>query len=121
MRRKNDKINCLNHALKAAEINPNNAAALDTLGTAYAYNNDQVNAEKCFLKGMNYSQILLLCIINLGNTQRHLGKYNDSILSFNNANKLDPNIIEIYTNLSLTFLKQSNIKAFEVLKFVKKL
>ena len=45
LRRKNDKKKCLHHALKAVKINTSNAAALDTLGTAYAFNNDQINAE----------------------------------------------------------------------------
>ena len=74
----------MQNALKAVEINTNNAAALDTLGTAYALNNDQINAEKCFLKAINLLSNSAVIYNNLGNTQRHLGKYKDSIFIAHN-------------------------------------
>ena len=117
LRKKQNFTDGLEKAKKAAEINPNNASALDTLGTAYASINDHINAEFYFKKALGINNELSVIHNNLGNTYRHLGKNKESILHLEKAINLDPNIAEIYNNLAITYFEEKNYeKALKTLE-----
>ncbi|MAZ80004.1 MAG: hypothetical protein CMD72_04585 [Gammaproteobacteria bacterium] len=117
LKKSGNKKAALEHGLISVRINPNNASALDTLGTAYASINDHQNAELAFKKGLNINPNLAVIHNNLGNTQRHLGKHNESINSLLKAKELSPKTIEIYNNLSITYFEnQEYDKALDILK-----
>ena len=119
LRKKGNIDDSIKYAREAVQIAPNNAAVYDTLGTSYAVNNNYTAAYSMFVKAIELNNNIA-SYNNLGNALRNLGRFDESIETLKQAIKLNPNIIEIYINLSLSYFENYNYEeAIAVLDNIK--
>lgn len=109
-RKEGDINQAITYAKKAIKLNPTLDRNFDTLGTCYASNNDYVNAQRNFQSAIKHANSYNLPIFynNLGNAQRNMGNYSESIRSLKKAINLNSNIIQIHINLSLSYLEKKD-------------
>ena len=121
LRRKGKVIESIDYGKKAIKILPKYAAAYDTLGTCYASNKNYKNAKEMFYKALELNENPI-SYNNLGNALRNLGNFKESIFVLNEAIKLNPNIIQIFINLSLAYFESKDYeKALKTLEKIKSL
>ncbi len=86
---------------KLINLNPNDTQLIYLLGLTSINTQNYTEAEKYFAKLISIKQSAEV-YYTYGNIQKKLKKFNDAILSFENAIKLKPNFSEAYNNLGNT-------------------
>ena len=86
---------------KLINLNPNDTQLIYLLGLTSINTQNYTEAEKYFAKLISIKQSAEV-YYTYGNIQKKLKKFNDAIVSFENAIKLKPNFSEAYNNLGNT-------------------
>lgn len=123
LRKQGKTEEAVSYAKNSLLNNPEFSPSLDTLGTCLAANKDFNQAEIAFKKAIKFSNKENLGIYynNLGNLQRILGNYKESISSLKKAIKFNSEILQIHVHLSLAYAESNNQKdALQILNKIKK-